>query len=113
MGLTVYIETKKCPTCGHYEEVYSQSITHNMTKMAKKAGIFQVLWRQEETGLTKAKDLMKPLEEAIKKMKKKPKMYKGLESPCGYGTYENFLQWMEKLLEVCSRYPDHEYNTCR
>ena len=41
--------------------VYSANITHNLTKMADEAGIYECLWRPEEIGITKAGQLIEPL----------------------------------------------------
>ena len=56
MGLNVYLlEVKEV-------DVYDANITHNLTEMADKAGIYEALWRPEEINVKKAKDLIRPLE---------------------------------------------------
>jgi hypothetical protein len=36
-------------------ELYWFNITHNLNKMARKAGLYQCLWRPEEIGITTAR----------------------------------------------------------
>ena len=43
------------------DEVYSRNITHNLNKMAEAAGIYTVLWRPDENGITKAHQCIEPL----------------------------------------------------
>ena len=86
--------------------VYDSNITHNLGKMADKAGIYFVLWRPEEVGKTKAKDIIKQLEKGLSKLKNRPDYFEKFNSPNGWGMYEHFVPFVEEYLEACKKYPD-------
>ena len=88
------------------EPVYSANITHNLTTMAKAAGIYDQLWRPEDNGIWYAGNLIDPLREAIKAMESSPTYYKTFDSDNGWGTYEDFLPWLKELLDACEANPD-------
>lgn len=100
----------KCPRCSISQEspltLFSANITHNLTGMAEKAGIYEVLWRSEENGITKAAQLVEPLYQAIIRMKVDPESYRALNAVNGWGTYEQFLPWLEHLYSACMANPD-------
>jgi hypothetical protein len=108
MSLDVYLKQVKptCqPTC-EPAEVYWANITHNLNKMAEKAGIYQHLWRPEELGITTAKQLIEPLTAGLEVLKAKPAYFKKFNSPNGWGMYEHFVPFVEKYLAACIEYPD-------
>lgn len=107
------------------EELYCANITHNLGKMADKAGIYDALWRPyrlhkdykhyniyedeisfEESVTIYAKDIVKIVEKGLKKLINKPDYYAKFNSPNGWGTYENFVPWVEKYLEALKQYPE-------
>lgn len=117
MSLDIYLEGEPykekcwCHTCDHKHEhtvtpeLFWQNITHNLNKMADAAGIYGVVWRPEENGINKASDLIAPLETAIADMRERPEFYKKFNSPNGWGMYEDFVPWLERLVEACREYP--------
>lgn len=94
-------------------EVYSANITHNLGEMAKEAGIYEACWRPEEIGITKAAQLIEPLRNGIAQMKADPARFEKLNSPNGWGLYENFLPWLENYLAACEANPDAEVSAWR
>jgi hypothetical protein len=84
------------------KDVYSCNITHNLNKMAKEAGIYKALWHPEEVGVWRAEDLIPILTPAIADMKNRPEYYKQFNSPNGWGTYDNFIRFLDELLEMCN-----------
>ena len=94
-------------------EVYWANITHNLCPMAKEAGIYKHLWRPEELGITKAKQLILPLTKGLAKMKKNPAKFEALNAPNGWGTYANFVPWIERYLAACKENPDAEVEASR
>ena len=86
--------------------VFDTTITHNLGKMATECGVYTPLWRPEELNVTRAKHLIPYLEEGIQKLKSDPEHYKNLDSPNGWGTYEDFLPWLEKLLRAAKEHPE-------
>ena len=106
MSLDVYLVPNKCPHCGRADEGFSQNITHNLANMADEAGVYGVVWRPEENGITTARQLIEPLRKAIANMKADPKRFKKHNSRNGWGLYEHFLPWLEKYLQACEKMPD-------
>jgi len=118
MSLDVYLNGKTynvpctCRECGHTHEreetenYFSANITHNLANMADKAGIYKHLWRPEEIGITKASQLIKPLEKGITRMESNPARFKKFNSPNGWGMYEHFMPWLREYLAACKQYPD-------
>lgn len=108
-----------CPECGHKhkrikEEIYFEAnITHNLHKMAEEAGIYKYLWEPEEIGITKAKQIIKPVEKGLAKMKANPEKFKKFDSPNGWGLYENFVPWIEKYLNACKNHPEADVKVSR
>lgn len=39
-------------------------------------------------------------------MKAEPERFQALNSPNGWGTYKQFVPWLERLLAACERDPD-------
>lgn len=111
MSLTIYLTSKQsCPHCGHIfgdggESIHSQNITHNLGGMAREAGIYELLWRPEGVPVINAGQLVAPLEKAITDMKADSERFKKHNASNGWGMYENFLPWLERLLEACKANP--------
>jgi hypothetical protein len=101
-----------CAECGNYhtvrrsEALFDANITHNLNRMAREAGIYEVVWRPEEIGITKAQQLIEPLTAAIALMRADPPRFEAYNSPNGWGLYEHFLPWLERYLRACREYPD-------
>lgn len=119
MSLDVYLirkgnEIVECTcSCGHKhkkmmedETLYTSNITHNLNKMAAKAGIYEACWRPEEIGATKAKDIIEKLSLGLAKLKKYPEKFKKFDSENGWGIYDHFVPWVESYLKACKEYPD-------
>ena len=119
MSLDVYLKNSElthtkciCDRCGnehnynYHELIYTANITHNLGKMASKADIYQHLWRHEELGITKAKELIEPLTAAIQDMGNRPEYYKQFNDENGWGMYEHFIPWLKRYLDACVKYPD-------
>lgn len=85
--------------------LYDSNITHNLTAMAKEAGIYKQLWRPEEVGAKYAKDIVNAVEVALIAMKENPELFRKFDPPNGWGTYEGFIHWVEKYLDACKENP--------
>lgn len=111
LDVDLFYRKPACEYCKREEEteiVFSANITHNLGKMADEAGIYQHLWRPEELGITKAKDLIEPVRAGLELMKSDPARFKKLDSPNGWGLYIHFVPWIEKYLEACEEHPEAE-----
>lgn len=105
MSLDFYLSQKKVVA------VFSDNITHNLVEMAKAAGIYMHLWRPHEIGITRAKELIAPLEEGLRKLKENPQEYSKYNSSNGWGMYENFVPFVERCLDACRKYPNAKITT--
>jgi hypothetical protein len=93
--------------------VYDRNITHNLNAMASEAGIYECCWRPDEVGITRAKQLIKPLQDGLALLKSDPERFKKFDATNGWGTYDHFVPWVEKYLEACEQYPEAEVRVSR
>jgi len=109
MSLDIYLSAPTtCPHCGgELPQVsdYDANITHNLGAMADEAGIYKHLWHPEQVGVKLAEHLIEPLDTAIKLMKADPVRFRKFDAPNKWGTYEDFVPWLENLLEACRACP--------
>ncbi|MDR2627481.1 MAG: hypothetical protein LBC40_05565 [Dysgonamonadaceae bacterium] len=82
------------------------NITHNLNKMAEAVGLYEVLWRPEEIGITIASQMIDPLEKGLKELEANPDKYKAYNPPNGWGNYEGFVSFCNSVLQKCREYPD-------
>jgi len=109
------------------EFVFTSNITHNLGEMAKKAGIYEALWRpyqlkpdfktkkfnnyDEEYDFElkqeiRASEIIPLLEKGLKDLKARPDYFKQFNSSNGWGTYKHFVPFVEEYLNACKEYPD-------
>ena len=107
MSLDVTL-TKLEPT-----EVFESNITHNLGDMATAAGVYNYLWRPDTVGVTRAKQLIKPLEAGLARLQAYPDKYRKYDSPNGWGEYEDLVWFVEQYLDACKAHPDAEVSVSR
>lgn len=98
----------------YYLELFSANITHNLGDMAAAAGIYNALWHPYELndGSDPTADVLIPwLENGLKNLKENPDHYKKFNSPNGWGMYDNFVPFVEKVLDACKKHPKATVNT--
>lgn len=110
MSLDVYLTVD---VDGNTIELYEANITHNLNKMAEAAGIYMELWRPDELGIIKAKELISPLEKGLQKLKENREFYEKYNSPNGWGLYKHFVPFVEKYLKACKKFPSATVNVSR
>lgn len=93
--------------------VYWANITHNLGKMANEAGIYKHLWRPEEINISKAGQLIEPLQVGLELLRSDPERFRKLNPSNGWGTYEGLVEFVEKYLKACQEYPDTDIETWR
>ncbi len=109
LDITLELEIKtKCPHCKEHiitgsESVYETNITHNLSKMAHEAGIYEAIWCAEDKS---PKDVIEEIEKGYAKMVEQPNYFKFYSSSNGWGTYEQFIPWLENLIEYYKEYPN-------
>lgn len=117
MSLDVHLSTNVlCPHCNGAvgeKEVYSRNITHNLNTLAEAAGIYKHLWRPEELGITKAKELIAPLALGLSQLKSKPSKFKKLNPTNGWGSYEGLVDFVQEYLDACIEHPEADIMVSR
>ena len=109
MSLYFYLESEPtayvCHECGsnvnRSAEIFSRNITHNLNKMAEEAGIYNVLWRPDENGITKASQCIEPLKLGLSDLKNRPGHFMLFNAHNGWGMYEHFVPFVEAVLDAC------------
>ena len=86
------------------------SVTHNLVPMAKKAGLYNVMWRSHES-FQKAEQMIPALKQGIEYMENNEEELKGLNPKNGWGSYEALLTAARKALENAKHYPDATPNS--
>ena len=84
----------------------SHNVTHNLNKMAEAVGLYEILWRPEEIGITSATQMIAPLEIAIKEFESSPDKYKVYNPLNGWGNYNIFVSFCKSVLRTCQENPD-------
>jgi hypothetical protein len=100
MSLDVYLKEIRMTT------IYDANITHNLVDMAEDAGIYQHLWYPNEIGITKASQLIDPLQKGLALLKSDTARFERFNSTNGWGIYEHFVLFVEKYLAACEDNPD-------
>jgi len=110
MSLSVNL-SYKCD--GNDVNVFEVNITHNLNKMAAKSEIYSEIWHPDELGIKIAKELIERLTFGLEKLKSNKDFFKEFDASNGWGTYEDFLYFVEKYLEACKKYPNSKINVNR
>ena len=87
-------------------EVYSRNITHNLGKMACEAGVYECLWRPEENGITRARQIVEPLSAGVVLLATQKAHFEEFNAENGWGLWEHFLQFCADYLQACKDSPD-------
>lgn len=93
--------------------VFDRNITHNLGSMAEAVGIYQCLWRFEETGYTKAGDMTGVLLTGLQKLCADPVVFKQYENPNGWGKHVDLVIFVMDLIDACIRFPDAKIDFSR
>jgi len=123
---TYHVSYDKGETLEKREEcVYDSNITHNLGRMANKAGIYEALWRPyqlkkeynidkddyeseyefEQNNTVIAEDIISIIEIGLDKLKTEPEYFKKFDSENGWGIYDHFVPFVEEYLEALKKYP--------
>lgn len=95
------------------ERVYERNITHNVNVMAKAAGCYMELWRPDEIGITKASELVQPLERGLFALIAEPDKYEAMNPSNGWGSYGGLLAFVARYLSACKNYPNADVEVSR
>jgi hypothetical protein len=73
--------------------------------MAKEAGIYMHLWRPDEIEVTLARQMIGPLDFVVGLLKSDPERFKKFNPKNSWGTYQGFVDFVEKYLAACQKWP--------
>lgn len=105
MSLDVYLTNDPCPHCVRGDDSWSANITHNLGRMAHAAGIYTAVWRPEECGIVTAAEIADVLRPALEDMRARPEYYRQFDAENGWGTYDQFVPWLDEYLHQCEAWP--------
>lgn len=107
-------KTCQCNACGreyetnNIEEVLSVNITDNLNRMAKEAGVYDVLWKPSESGIVKAGDMVPALRAGLADLEARPDHFRQFNAQNGWGTYEYFVPFVREVLAAAIENPTAE-----
>lgn len=107
MSLDVYLEKMVL------SDVFSNNITHNLTTMAREAGIYECMWRPEELGITHARQMIPLLEAGLTKLLADPEHYEKFNPANGWGDYRGLVSFVRDYIDACKEHPDATVRACR
>ena len=93
--------------------IYDRNITHNLGRMAEAAGIYRCLWRPDENGITKARQMIDPLQAGLALLLANPERFRQYNSSNGWGLYEHFVPFVTEVLAACEKNPDADVRVSR
>lgn len=113
--------------------IYDTNITHNLTEMADKAGIYEALWRPhrlkkgynipesdhkaerefEDNSTTYAKEIIPIIQKGLLDLVSRPSYFKEFDSPNGWGIYKHFVPFVSEYLEALKNNPESIVKTDR
>lgn len=116
LDISFYSKSTTCECCGNTsggEELHWQNITHNLNRMAVKAGFYDALWRGDESDIKNPKQLAEAIIPGLQHMIDNPAAYIPFNAENGWGTYDQFVPWLKELVEACKEFPDAEIHWSR
>lgn len=113
LDITLYFPVDVGHDEPEWHVVYEANITHNLSKMAGEAGVYECVWRPGENGYDRAGQIAQPLEEGILQLHASPKKFRELNPANGWGDYEGLIEWLEAYLSKCRKYPMAWINASR
>lgn len=98
----------KCPHCE--QSAFSCNVTHNLIDMAKAAGYYEKIWRADENedGSFKellAEDFLPDVKDCLATLLADRIRYKTFDPSNGWGSYEGFCKWLQRLAVACIEHP--------
>lgn len=95
-----------CETCGRGDEareLYDANVTHNVTPMWDKAGVYDALYRSHGK---RAGDVVATLRIGLADMVGRSLEYRALNPPNGWGSYEGALHFLRATIAACEANPE-------
>jgi hypothetical protein len=99
--------------CSEREYLCDLNVTHNLNRMAEAAGIYKHLWRPDEIEITKASQLIAPLQAGLQKLVADSDYYKRFNPENGWGSYDGFVRFVQAYLAACQENPTADVHVSR
>ena len=115
MSLTIHLSDNICSHCRRWDPVWSKNITHNLTTMARAAGIYYHLWRPDELDppIDTAKDIVEPLKKGLDRLISDPIGFSKFNPENGWGTYGGLVGFVGEYITAAEKYPEAKIEICR
>lgn len=95
--------------CAHCDSdartVFEANVTHNLFSMAEAAGIYEACWCPEKLGIECAGGLVELLSKGLLWLQQNESAAQKHSPGNGWGTYEQFVPWVERYRDACIKYP--------
>jgi len=105
MSLDVSLINLPCDCCGRSDDaLFEANITHNLGSMASAAGIYEIVWRPDECGITFAGEIVERLSAGIAELDANRAKYEEYNAENGWGTYRQFVPWLERYRDACAEF---------
>lgn len=93
-----------------FGEVWSKTITHNLTEMAKACDcdLYEAIWRPDELikGVVSASDVVGFLREGLDVLKSDKERLIQFNPSNGWGNYDTLVRFVTDYIKACENYPD-------
>ena len=106
MSLDISLDVSQCPHCNRIESaVMDKNITHNLTGMWRRAGVYDALYMSEGK---KASEVTEVLVAGLADMEAHPEIYDTDEynASNGWGLYKHALPWLREVVAGFRAFPN-------
>lgn len=94
-------------------ELYSTNVTHNLTRMASAFGLYEIVWRPDECGITEAWQLIDKLTDGLEELQNRADEARTYNPPNGWGDYDGFVRFLSGYLDACRKWPKASVSVSR
>jgi hypothetical protein len=108
LDITLYYPVVTDDPDDYKHEVWERNITHNLGELASALGVYEIIWRPDETNgvIAKAHDMIWSLVVAIEILTNENSNFRKHEPENGWGTIDGFIRFMREYLAACRKYPN-------
>jgi hypothetical protein len=97
----------------HRENVWDYNITHNLGEMATAAGLYMVLWRPEEIGISTCAQALPILRDGLEQLLGRADEMKAHNPANGWGSYDGLVRFVRSYIAACEAHPNGTIETSR
>ena len=103
LDFTLYMDVDTGGSEPYHIELFDANITHNLSHMAREAGLYDTLWNPPLN--TNADSLIPDMSAGLNILESRPQHFKKWDSPNGWGRYENLVNFTKRCLAACKEHP--------